>query len=536
VGAVAAGAGLSLRRMSRVGEHNLARLAEQSFERRGDYPSLLFEGRWHSSGELFERGRRIAGGLIDLGVGPGDRVVVTMANCPEVGIVYNALWRAGAVVTPATFLLPPEELRHVITDAGARGVVTTPEFVGKVQEAVSGLDEVRFVASNGAPDTQASGEAEYGEVRSLDSLESAEPASIVSRVDDDLAALLYTGGTTGRAKGVMLSHANLHFSGRSAHDAARVPGVNRALATLPLSHSYGILVTIAGMHSPEHGIAVLLRWFDPEAFVSLIAEHRLQLAAVVPSMLQILLSQPLEQLDLSSLRFVTSGGAPLAPEVEAEFCRRVPSVSVRQGYGLTETAALISTNPAGRGKPGSVGMPIPGCTVAILDEDGRRMARGEVGEICCSSPGVMRGYWHSPEETAEALRDDLLHTGDLGYLDEDGYLFIVDRKKDLIIRGGFNVYPRDIEDALLEHPAVQLAGVVGRPDRVHGEEVVAFVSLHPETPVTADELISWARQHIGGYRYPRELQIVDAIPLTPVGKIDRKALRTRSAGVLEPGP
>jgi long-chain acyl-CoA synthetase len=505
--------------MSAAAEHNLARLAERSFERRGDYPSLLFADRWHTSGELFERARRIAGGLADLGIRPGDRVVVSMANCPEVGIVYNALWRAGAVVTPATFLLPPGELRHVVADAGACAVVTTPEFVEKVREAVSGIDSVRRVIS--------SEDADGDEVLSLTSLEEAEPAAIVDRADDDLAALLYTGGTTGRAKGVMLTHANLYFSGRAAHDAGHVPGVNRVLATLPLSHSYGILVTLAGMHSAEHGVAVLLRWFDPEAWLALIAEHRLQLSAVVPSMLQLLLSQPLENYDLSSLRYLSSGGAPLAPEVEAEFRRRVPSVSIRQGYGLTETAALISTNPAGREKPGSVGLPVPGCTVEIVDEQGNELPAGERGEICCRSPGVMRGYWRSPETTAEALRDGRLHTGDIGYLDEDGYVFIVDRKKDLIIRGGFNVYPRDIEDALLEHPAIQLAAVVGRPDHVHGEEVVAFVSLRPGyADATSDELIAWARKQIGGYKYPRELQIIDSVPLTPVGKIDRKAVRT----------
>ncbi len=503
--------------MSIPGEHNLARLAELSFERRGDYPSLLFEGRWHGSGELFDRAQRIATALVELGVKPGERVVVSMANCPEVGIIYNAIWRAGAVVTPAMFLLPTADLRHVIDDSQASVVVTTPEFVDKVGEAVAGLDAVRHVICTG----EAS-----GDFLSLDALEQASPGPIIARADDELAALLYTGGTTGRSKGVMLTHDNLYFSGRSAHDAGHIDGVNRAIATLPLSHSYGILVTLAGMHSQERGFAVLLRWFEPTSWLTLIAEHRLQLAAAVPSMLQLLLSQPLEEHDLGSLQYVSSGGAPLAPEVEEEFCRRVPSVSIRQGYGLTETAALISTNPAGREKPGSAGQPVPGCTVEIVDDEGRVLPAGEHGEICCRSPGVMRGYWGSPEVTAEALRDGRLHTGDIGYLDAEGYLFIVDRKKDLIIRGGFNVYPRDVEDALVEHPAVQLAAVVGRPDRVHGEEVVAFVSLHPDGSVTPEELIAWAREHIGGYKYPRELQIVETVPLTPVGKIDRKALRT----------
>ncbi len=502
--------------MTRASGHNLATLSEQSFERRGDYPSLLFEGRWHSSGELFERGRRIAGGLIELGIAPGERVIVTMANSPDVGVTYNALWRAGAVVTPATFLLPAEELRHVIADAGASVVVTSPEFLEKVREATGGLESVRHVICTGEPPEG---------IVALHDLEQAEPAPIVPCADDELAALLYTGGTTGRAKGVMLSHKNLYFSGRAAHAAAHISGLNRALATLPLSHSYGILITIAGLHNPEQGVSVLLRWFDPQAFLSLIEEHKLQLSAVVPSMLQILLSQPLEDHDLSSLRYLSSGGAPLAPEVEAEFVSRVPTVSIRQGYGLTESAALISTTPPGQERAGSVGLPVPGTEVRIVDEMGTELPVGKVGEVCCRSAGVMGGYWNSPEATAETLRDGWLHTGDLGYRDEQGYLFIVDRKKDLIIRGGFNVYPRDVEDAIVEHPAVSLAAVVGRADPRHGEEVVAFVSLRDGAELSERELIAWTREHIGGYKYPREVHIVDSVPLTAVGKIDRKALR-----------
>src|SRR5262249_3308844 len=255
-------------------------------------------------------------------------------------------------------------------------------------------------------------------------------------------------------------------------------------------------------------------------------EHRLQQSAVVPSMLQILLSQPLEDYDLSTLQYLSCGAAPLAPEVEEEVRRRVPSVSIRQGYGLTETAALVATNPAGREKQGSVGLPVPGTTVRIVDDNERELAAGEPGESCVRSPGVMGGYWGSPEVTAEALRDGWLHTGDVGYLDEQGYLFIVDRKKDLIIRGGFNVYPRDVEDGLLEHPAVEMVGVVGKPDAVHGEEVVAFVSLRNGSGITGEELVDWARSRIGGDKDPRGVRIVESMPLTPVGKIDRKVLRS----------
>jgi long-chain acyl-CoA synthetase len=497
---------------------NLARLAEEAFERRGDYDSLLFEGRWYGSAELFDRASRLGAGLSELGIAPGERVVVSMANCPEVSIVYQALWRAGAVVTPATFLLTAPDLRHVIADSGAVAVITTPDFVGKVREAVDGLDHVRHVISSSS--------VEEG-VLALGDLEQASPGEIVPRADDDLAALMYTGGTTGRAKGVMLSHANLWFTGGAVQKAAHVDGVSRSLMTLPLSHSYGILVTISGMHTPERPVTVLLRWFEPRLFLQMIAEHRVQTSAVVPSMLHLLLAQPLEEFDLSSLVYLGCGAAPLAPQVAADIERRIPGVTVRQGYGLTETAALIATNPVGREKPGSVGVPIPGAEVRILDADERPVAVGEVGEICCRSPAVMQGYWGSPQATADTIRDGWLHTGDVGYLDEDGYLFIVDRMKDVIIRGGFNVYPRDVEDALLEHPAVTGAGVVGRPDDRHGEEVVAFVSLSAPDAVGAEELVEWARERIGGYKYPREVHVVDAMPLTAVGKLDRKALRSR---------
>jgi long-chain acyl-CoA synthetase len=482
-------------------DRNLARLADAAFERHGDYESLWFEGRWHRSGELRDRAQRIAVGLGELGVEPGDRVVVFAANCPEVPILYNAIWRAGAVVTPAIFLLPPPELRHILDDSEAALVAASPEFV----ETARSVADVPVV--------------------STDELPEGDPAPSVERGDDDLAALMYTGGTTGRAKGVMLSHANLWEVGKAAQDAGYVPGIVRTLTPLPLSHSYGLLVTVVGLHAPEAGTGVLMRWFEPTAFLELLQEHRVQLTAVVPSMLQLLLAQPLEDYDLSALRYVACGAAPLAADVVAELQRRLPQVELREGYGLTETSALVSTNPPGRVRLGSVGLPVPGVDLRIVDDGDGELPPGEVGEICCRSPFLMQGYWRAPELTAEATRGGWFHTGDLGYVDGDGYLYVVDRKKDLIIRGGFNVFPRDVEDALLEHPAVAVAGVVGRPDERHGEEVVAFVSLRNGSDVSGDELVAFAKERIGGYKYPREVRVVPDVPLTPVGKIDRKALR-----------
>jgi long-chain acyl-CoA synthetase len=239
-------------------------------------------------------------------------------------------------------------------------------------------------------------------------------------------------------------------------------------------------------------------------------------------MIQMLLAEPLESHDLSCLERVSSGAAPLARDVAEEFERRIPTVEIREGYGCTETSALISSQPEER-RLGSVGKPLPGIEVRIELPDGGDAKAGEDGEICASGATLMQGYWRSPEATAAAVRDGWLHTGDVGHLDEDGYLYVVDRIKDLIIRGGFNVYPRDVEDVLLAHPAVAAAAVVGRPDAKLGEEVVAFVQLSSD--VSPEELIAYGKEHLGAYKYPREVRVVPAIPLTSVMKTDRKALR-----------
>jgi long-chain acyl-CoA synthetase len=467
-----------------TGVRSLARLAEETHERRGDYPALWFEGEWHSSTHLLERA-----GRIQLGIEPGDRVVVLMENSPDVGVAYHAIWRAGGVVTPAVFLLTREELERLIRDAEPALVLTSEMFADTARAAAG---DVRVVAD-------------------LAELE-ADGSPIVERDEFDLAALVYTGGTTGRAKGVMLTHANLYEAGRAGHEAGHVDGIDRSLSCLPLAHSYGLLVLNVALHHPGRQQSVLMRWFEPETWLRLAQDHRVQIAPLVPSMLYLLLQQPLEQYDLSELRFVASGAAPLAVGAIEEFIRRVPGVQIREGYGLTETSALVSTNPPGRCKHGTVGPPVPGTEVRIVD-----------GEVCVRSELLMAGYWNAPEATAEAVRDGWLYTGDMGRLDEDGYLTIVDRKKDLIIRGGFNVFPRDVEEALLEHPAVATACVLGRPDSVYGEEVVAFVTLAAR--VEEEELVRFGRQRLGGYKYPREIHVLDALPLTPVGKADRKALR-----------
>jgi long-chain acyl-CoA synthetase len=514
--------------MDEMDKANLARLAELALERQGDYDSLFFEGRWHTSGSLADRAARFAAGLADLGVRPGDRLLVLMANCPEVLITYNAAWRAGAVVTPLIFLVSDHELRHALIDSGAVGVVTTAEFLPKVSAAVKGNDQVggapgiRFVVVPGG-----AAEPAGPDVPVLDfaQVAGAAPMPIADRSGSDLAALLYTGGTTGRSKGVPLTHANLFWCGSAAQQNSVRAQVTTSVLALPLAHAYGLLVFCGGFHRDEGARTILMRWFDPAGWVTLAAEHRAQGSALVPSMIQMLLGQPLEEADLSELTAISSGAAPLPDEVRREFEARVPSAAIYEGYGCTEAATLISSNPADARRPGSVGLPVAGCEVSIQDDAGAMLPPGQDGEICVRSPGVMAGYWHAPAAGSGVLAGGWLHTGDIGHLDADGYLYVVDRKKDLILRGGFNVFPRDVEDALVAHPAVAQAGVVGRPDARLGEEVVAFVSLRPGAEVTVEELTEHARKHLAAHKYPRQITIVPAVPLTSVGKLDRKKLR-----------
>ncbi|MFP5308183.1 MAG: class I adenylate-forming enzyme family protein [Actinomycetes bacterium] len=497
-----------------VTEHHLGRLAERAFEGHDpDAATILFEGTWHTRRELFERVTRLAGGLASL-TEPGDRVVVLMANSPDVGVLYQACWRAGLVATPVIFLLPPPELRHVLVDADARVLVTSPEFLAGVQVAVDGLD-VTVVCPGGPEGTL-----------DLEDLAGADPLGVVDRADTDLAALLYTGGTTGRSKGVMLSHENLWHAGSIGHRTTAHDHLARTIVPLPLSHSFGLLVTVTGLHDPNETVAVLQRWFDPAGFVDLVEAHRVEQAAVVPTMLRLLLTLDLAGRDLSSLQRLVCGSAPLPREVLEAFERAVPSATICEGYGLTETAAATTVNRREARRLGTVGQALLDIDLRVVDDEGEEVPTGEPGEVLVRSPTNALGYWGSPEDTAATFTaDGWVRTGDIGALDADGYLTILDRKKDLIIRNGFNVYPRDVEDVLHAHPGVGAAGVVGRPDDAVGEEVVAFVAPAPGATLDPEEVRAWAKEHVGAKSYPRDVRVVEAIPLTPVMKTDRKALR-----------
>ncbi len=491
---------------------SLAELAETALDRLGDHVSVVFEGEQHRMSELQERSARLARGLRDIGVRPGERVVLQMTNRPEVLVVLAAAWRAGAVATPVMPTLTPLELRHVLTDSGAVALVVSEDLLTRAREAAVGLVVQVVVAGEG------------GATRLAD-LEQAAPLPLQQRAGADVAALLYTGGTTGRSKGVALTHDNLLFTTRGRAGVLAAARAPRLLVPLPLSHVFGLTNTVTRWQLDDPAPMVLQRRFAAQEWLGLVQEHGVQCSALVPSMLALLLREDLDAYDLSSLRYVTTGGAPLARTLWERFEQRLPHVRVGDGYGCTEVCSTATMSPYDARRHGTVGRPLPGVELAVLDDDLQPVPVGTDGEVCVRSPGVMAGYWGDPAATAEAVVDGWLHTGDLGHLDEDGYLTVVDRKKDLVIRGGFNVYPRDVEDALLEHAEVAAAAVIGRPDEVLGEEVVAFVALRAGAAATREDLLAWAAERLAAHKRPRELHVVDAVPLTSVGKTDRKALR-----------
>jgi long-chain acyl-CoA synthetase len=493
---------------------NLARLGDENVGTFGEYPSLVFEGREWTNVEQQRQANRLANALRRRGIAVGDRVMVLLPNCPEVMQAYGGILKAGAVIVPVIFLLNPEEVRHILHDSGTKLAITSRELAPKLD----GWDGTRVVVGGPAPGAIA-----------WDDLIAGEPDTFttVDRADEDLAVVLYTSGTTGKPKGVALSHGNLESNARSAATLYELDRERWNLVVLPLSHSYGLTVMNAGNLLGTR--AVLLRWFNPEAVLTAIQQYRVQSMAGVPTMYVYLLQYPeADRFDTSSMRSWGSGAAPLPVEIVEPFERKFGG-RLLEGYGLTEASPVVSAHRySGVRKLGSVGPPIPGVEVRILDDDDRDVPPGEVGEVCVRGPNVMLGYYGLPDETARTLRNGWLHTGDMGRLDADGFLYIVERKKDLIIRGGFNIYPREVEEVLYAHPEIAEAAVVGVPDALMGEEVVAWVTPKRDSNVTAEEVIAFCQERLAKFKCPKDVRFLPTLPKSPIGKILRKELRAKT--------
>jgi long-chain acyl-CoA synthetase len=423
-------------------------------------------------------------------------------------------------VVPLNPLLKPEEVRYVLEDAGAAAMVTLEASLPLLRAARPGLGRRCPILSLDGP---AAGEA--GDVSLSAAAPGAPRARAASGSAEDVAVCLYTSGTTGRPKGALLSHRNLIANVQSFRSVLHVTEEDVFLAALPLFHAYGATVLFLEPLSMGATIVVEPR-FVPEAVLRAIVQHRVTFFAGVPSMYAVLAASPRPGGDFSSLRLCISGGAPLPVAVAEAFEARY-GVPIYEGYGPTECAPVLTVNPpSGTRKLGSVGPPISQVELRIVDDRGNPLPPGEVGEIVARGPNVMQGYLNRPAETAEVLRDGWYHTGDLGRVDEDGYYYIVDRKTDLILVGGLNVYPREVELVLAGHPAVAEVAVVGVPDPIRGEAPKAFVILRNGQPATSQDLLQWCRQRLANYKVPRSVVVVTDLPRTVTGKILKSAIRS----------
>jgi long-chain acyl-CoA synthetase len=498
---------------------NLARLAEDRVKELGERVSLIFEDREITNGEMARVARKLGRALQDLGVRKGDRVILQMPNCPEVLQGFQAVWRIGAVVVPINYLVGEEETAYIYEDSGAKVVISSLAFLPKIRAArarVPGPETVILIDPE-VPE----GTLSYRQIVG----KSPEEPDVVETGDDELAALIYTAGTTGRPKGVMHSHFSLYSNARMQYESISLPDGLTTIMVLPLCHSYGIATVNQGLFR-RGGKAVLLNSFQVETILASIEKYRANSMAGVPTMYVFMLLYPEpRKYDLSSMKYWISGAAPLALETRKRF-KEVYGFEIIEGWGLTEAGANNSVNPfEGLRKVGSIGLPMKGTEVRVVDQEGNMLPPGKEGEIVIRGPMLMKGYWKKPEETAEVLKDGWLHTGDIGYVDEDGYFWITDRKKDLIIKAGENISPRAIEEVLFQHPKVSEAAVIGIKDKVYGEDIKACVVLKPGQTATAGEVIEYCRTQLSSFLVPKEIVFINALPKNLVGKVLKKELR-----------
>jgi long-chain acyl-CoA synthetase len=471
-------------------------------------------------GEFADRVAEIAGGLRALGVRRGDVVGVVLRNGPEYLEVWWAILWLGAVFNPVNPELTVSEAAGILGDSGAGVVVCGESLAGELDDRRDQLPQLRelVIVDQAAADPLSS-------LRGAAAVEHAESVQ-----PDDLAALVYTSGTTGRPKGAMLTHRNFLANAWMLAEPLPLSRGDTMGMVLPLFHVNAQVVTTIVPLLIGGRVAMWDR-FSASTFWDTVAQFEPVTFSSVPTMLAALLHAPgAEEAETNTLRFVICGAAPLSPALFRRFEQKF-GLKVLEGYGLTEGTCCSTINPfLGPRKIGSIGIPTRGQQVVILDEHGSEAADGAVGEVCVRGPNVMQGYYNRPDATGETLRHGWLHTGDVGYRDADGFLFLVDRKKDMIIRGGENIYPREIEDVLLEHPGVQGAAVIGRPDEIRGEEVHAVLVLAPGTELS--EIEAHCRMSLAAFKVPSSWARVEELPKTSTGKIDKKPLREGLSGAV----
>jgi len=501
---------------------NLATILRESRRSDPDKPLAHFAELTFTYAQVDEISGRIATSLLDLGLTRGQVVAVQLPNLPQFIFTYFGLLKAGLVMCPLNPLLRAPEIAYYLEDSDAKMLITFTMFA---EEALKGASQAGGVTTY-VVDMPGGGERPAG-TRHFDELYAGVDTGEVEPTNaDDTAVIIYTSGTTGRPKGAELTHFQLYMNCTVSGEVFGFDDDDVGLAVLPLFHVFG-LSSVLNVNVRYGGTLVLVPRFQPEPVLDLIERHRCTIFSGVPTMYFELLRADLAQRDVSSLRRGVSGGDAIPGEVIKAFEEKFHGLVILEGYGLSETASTATFNvSAEQRKVRSIGKPIWGVEIRVLDTDEQPLPPGtqNVGEIVIRGHNVMKGYYKNPEATEEAFRGGWFHTGDLAYADEDGYLFIVDRKKDLIIRGGFNVYPREIEDVLYGHPAIAEAAVIGRPDEKLGQEVVAVVVLKQGANVTSDDVVSYCKERLAAYKYPRAVRIVAELPKGPTGKILKKEL------------
>ncbi|RTH24906.1 long-chain-fatty-acid--CoA ligase [Thermus scotoductus] len=525
----------------------LWRFLEDAAQRYSHHIALEFLGKTLTYAELWEKSRRFAEGLKALGVKPGDRVAIMLPNTPQFVIAFYGTLLAGGVGVNVNPLYTPRELRHQLKDSGAETLVILDHLLPRFLE-VEGETPVKRTVVTGIKDflpfpknllypLKAKRDKlplgfpkREGFHAFLDLLKHP-PATPHPADPEDLALLQYTGGTTGISKGAMLTHRNLvaNVLQIDAWDSTskELLGKGVMLGALPFFHVYGMTVAMNyGIYSGYK--IVLLPRPEIHAIVEAIEKHQVTHFPGVPTLYVAFNNFPgIEKRNVKSIRICLSGAAPLPVEVAKRF-EEITGARLLEGYGLSEASPVTHSNPVqGEIKKGSIGMPLPSVDAKVVDEEGQEVPIGEVGELVVKGPNIMKGYWNRPEETQKALKDGWLYTGDMAKMDEDGYFYIVDRKKDMIIAGGYNIYPREVEEVLYAHPAVQEAAVVGVPDPYRGETVAAFIVLKEEYKgkVTEKDIEAFCRENLAAYKVPRIIEFRDSLPKTSVGKILRRELR-----------
>ncbi|MFB5283186.1 long-chain-fatty-acid--CoA ligase [Peribacillus sp. Hz7] len=468
--------------------------------------------------ELNQKVDRLAAGLYVQGIRKGDGVALILGNSPEFLIAYYGILRLGAFVVPINSLYTQGEINYLLDNSQAKAVIAHVSVEPKLSEVKKQLENLKLVVYTEAEDQESTWEH---------LMETGTSINVYGSPyidDEDLAVILYTSGTTGKPKGAMLTHRNLVSNADSISKLLELDVKDRVVAVLPMFHVFCMTICL---NAPiACGATVLIQpKFSPHDVVSTIREKKATVFAAVPTMYSFIYQLP-EAIaeDFSSIRLCISGGASIPIELLQNFQNKF-NVSILEGYGLSETSPLVAINPLkGTCKPGSIGIDIPGVKSKVVDEERNELPRGEVGELVVQGPNVMRGYLNMPEATAAALIDGWLYTGDLARMDEEGYIYIVDRKKDIIIVGGYNVYPREVEEVLYQHPSIVEASVVGVPDEGYGESVKAYVVVK-DKQLTIDDILHFCQDKLVKYKLPRQVEFLKELPKNSTGKILRRELR-----------